>query len=863
MVKNYNCKKCGKKFNQKFYYDDHIKNLSCIIESKEFETIQKIVDDKVNNIIEPINESKPTKTYKKKKNIIKPIIEQVIEPIVEPIIEQVNESKPTKTGKKKKNIIKPIIEQVIEQVNESKPTKTCKKKKNIIKPIIEQVIEPIVEPIIEPIVEPIIEPIVEHIIEQVNENLNVLDLFCGCGGMSNGLREAGLNIIAGIDIWDKAIDNYKKNYHHKAICADLTKLPPDLFCKTYEINKNIDIIVGGPPCFISGTKVLTDSKYKNIENVTLEDKLLTHTGKFQKIINLQIKIYSGDLYELDIKYHPELIICTQEHPFFVREKKIIWDNSIGKYKTYFDEPIWKNAQDLTLNDYYGMVINNNEIIPEINNIKLNKKEYWFLIGYYVANGSIVKSKTSYSENIIYFSIPDKFLENILLQIRKILPITIKNTDTKNESQCKTYECDNKLWFQIFEMFDKYTYDKLIPEWVQDAPKEFIQEFINGYNLTNENENINDKDILQLTKVYYNIAYGLQRLYLKLGYLFEINKCICPKTCVIEGVTEYQQDIYSIKVYLTKESNVSSFIENNYVWYEPSKINKKKTLNTQVYNFEVENDNSYIVSNTICHNCQSFSIAGRRDKNDPRNSLFMEFVKYLDYFNPKAFIMENVIGILSKKTETNEKVIDIIMTNLIKNYNCIICKLYASDFEVPQNRRRAIIIGVRKDLNIIPEEPKIILEVEKRIPVKTILLQKEEIDKSYYLSQLAIEGIKKKKLKSVANGFGFGAQYLDLEKPSFTIPARYHKDGYDALVKYSDTEIRRLTILELKRIQSFPDNYILEGSKKDIITQIGNAVACRFAFHLGKYIKKLLNNNYSYSSIINSSQNLLDDERKCE
>ena len=241
-------------------------------------------------------------------------------------------------------------------------------------------------------------------------------------------------------------------------------------------------------------------------------------------------------------------------------------------------------------------------------------------------------------------------------------------------------------------------------------------------------------------------------------------------------------------------------------------------------------------------CQSFSIAGRRDKNDPRNSLFMEFVKYLEYFNPKAFIMENVIGILSKKTETNEKVIDIIMQQLTKNYNCVICKLYASDFEVPQNRRRAIIIGVRKDLNIIPKEPKVILDVDKRIPVKTILLKKDDVDKSYYLSKLAIEGIKNKKQKSIAKGAGFGAQYLDLEKPSFTIPARYWKDGYDALVKYSDTEIRRLTILELKRIQSFPDNYIIDGSKKDIIMQIGNAVACKFAFHLGKYIKDILNKN---------------------
>jgi hypothetical protein len=52
----------------------------------------------------------------------------------------------------------------------------------------------------------------------------------------------------------------------------------------------------------------------------------------------------------------------------------------------------------------------------------------------------------------------------------------------------------------------------------------------------------------------------------------------------------------------------------------------------------------------------------------------------------------------------------------------------------------------------------------------------------------------------------GAQYLNLDKPSYTIPARYWKDGYDALVKYDENHIRRLTIVELKKIQSFPENY---------------------------------------------------------
>ena len=46
-----------------------------------------------------------------------------------------------------------------------------------------------------------------------NNKLNVIDLFCGCGGMSKGLSDAGLNIIAGIDSWDKAVESYNKNYN--------------------------------------------------------------------------------------------------------------------------------------------------------------------------------------------------------------------------------------------------------------------------------------------------------------------------------------------------------------------------------------------------------------------------------------------------------------------------------------------------------------------------------------------------------------------------------------------------------------------------------------------------------------------------
>ena len=65
-------------------------------------------------------------------------------------------------------------------------------------------------------------------------------------------------------------------------------------------------------------------------------------------------------------------------------------------------------------------------------------------------------------------------------------------------------------------------------------------------------------------------------------------------------------------------------------------------------------------------CQGFSLSGNRDKKDPRNSLFMEFVRFVKYFKPKFFVMENVTGILSMKTKDNQLAKDIILSE----YFCV-------------------------------------------------------------------------------------------------------------------------------------------------------------------------------------------------
>jgi tRNA/tmRNA/rRNA uracil-C5-methylase (TrmA/RlmC/RlmD family) len=137
-------------------------------------------------------------------------------------------------------------------------------KEEVTEEVKEEVKEEVNEVVKEEINEVVKEEINEEVKEEVKEKkINVLDLFCGCGGMSKGLHDAGLNIIAGIDIWDVAINSYKQNFNHLSLCKDLTTFSPENLNNELGKNINIDVIVGGPPCqaySIAGKRDLLDPR---------------------------------------------------------------------------------------------------------------------------------------------------------------------------------------------------------------------------------------------------------------------------------------------------------------------------------------------------------------------------------------------------------------------------------------------------------------------------------------------------------------------------------------------------------------------------------------------------------------------------
>ena len=661
--------------------------------------------------------------------------------------------------------------------------------------------------------------------------IRMIDLFAGTGAFTSAFEQTGkVECVLANDMVGHSKVIYDENFDHKLTLADIHSLDVS------EIPAH-DILTGGFPCFVEDTRVLTNSGYKLIQDVNLTDKLLTHTGEFQNIINLQRKIYSQKMYSIRIKYHPEPIVCTSEHPFYVREKVEIrkWNNSIRRYNVdlKFKDPVWKNAEDLTINDYFGMVVNTQSVIPEfeymkiINQfksentiLKLDNLDQWFMMGYFLGDGWIqeCKKKDGRLKYIIRFAINNKDEEYVCSRINNVIQITDKKCDT---GKCKKFGCGNQQWYEILKDFGKYAHGKKIPEWVQNAPSHFVEEFIAGY--MKADGWVRKDGMYSMTTVSPDISFGIQRLFLKLGKLASVSKCHRPPTCIIEGRTVNQRHTYSIRV--QHSVRYSSFIEGQYAWFAPCTISNHTVENVPVYNFEVETDNTYIVENTIVHNCQPFSIAGERAGfDDERSNVFWKMLKIIDHHNPRCIVLENVKNLV---THDDKKTFKTITSELEKRGYHITSKVLDTSkiTGIPQHRERIYIVCL-KDL-LVHEKFNLDFPLIEKKKVTEMLETSEIPAKYYYTDKSSTWPLVSASVTEKGKIYQYRRVYVRENKSSEcpTLTANMGGGGHNVPIILDEKGIRKLTPRECFNFQGFPEEYKLPAiSDTNLYKLAGNAVS---------------------------------------
>ena len=283
-------------------------------------------------------------------------------------------------------------------------------------------------------------------------------------------------------------------------------------------------------------------------------------------------------------------------------------------------------------------------------------------------------------------------------------------------------------------------------------------------------------------------------------------------------------------------------------------------------------------------CQGFSTANMQQKDhkdDERNKLFYQFIRFVELLKPKAFVMENVRGILTKDDGHVKEAMMKIMDDL--GYNVDVRVLAASDYGVPQKRMRAFFVGTSKlldeafDFNNIQKKPIVtvkdaigdLYDLDNETKLSTVedefnlkvepsceyqKIMRMDSDNILYNHNIKYpKEIVQIRMSHVPEG----GNWKDVPDELWdTIRTNRHSSAYRRLnsnevsitidtghMNYFHPKYNRVpTVRESARIQSFPDDFIFTGGQGAQFRQVGNAVPPLLSKAIAETLKTYLDRN---------------------
>ena len=269
-------------------------------------------------------------------------------------------------------------------------------------------------------------------------------------------------------------------------------------------------------------------------------------------------------------------------------------------------------------------------------------------------------------------------------------------------------------------------------------------------------------------------------------------------------------------------------------------------------------------------CQGFSMVGKRESGDERNSLYLEYVRFVNQLKPTFFILENVKGLLSlEKGIFRDDIIER-FSNL--GYNVTYKLLRASDYGVPQSRERVFFVGLKKsvfgdkffDFERIKTAPMVSTgdalsdlpsldngedaTVYARPPQNKFQTLMRKNSDTITNNEITVHT---EQTKDIISRIKDGGNIRDLSEEFYKVrnynaafkrmnsklPSGTIDCGHRNYFHYKENRIP--TARESARIQSFPDNYFFTGNKTSQYTQIGNAVPVLLSSAIAVVIKEYL------------------------
>ncbi len=368
-------------------------------------------------------------------------------------------------------------------------------------------------------------------------------------------------------------------------------------------------------CFLEGASVRTREGEKPIEQVQVGDEVLTHLGRWRKIYHTQSRPYHGNVYT--IQYYGDSkrkLRVTAEHPLLVARRK----RQSERNQEY--ELVWARADSVKTGDYLVVPVYQpeSELVAAGINIEIGRgrhapveryvefpqePDFYRLLGYYFSEGHV--------DNEHYLSLSFNVAETDLLADAKTLlehyfgKPPIENAPRQNG---QTLVLASTAAARAFgREFGADVYEKHVPEWILNAPTDLLVEFVRGMWLGDGSYDAR-KNMFRYNSVSANLAYAFRDALLRLGIAASVNR---------QTRNTPRKDLYAVVIaspfnpQFGKMVGVdapagnlkgSPFTLDESFLYMPIKSISVEELETGVYNFSVEEDESYVAEGVVSHNC---------------------------------------------------------------------------------------------------------------------------------------------------------------------------------------------------------------------------------------------------------------------
>lgn len=473
--------------------------------------------------------------------------------------------------------------------------------------------------------------------------LTLGSLFSGSGGFELG------GVINNIEpLWASEVEPYpikvtRKNFPNMKHYGDVSKIdggkiPP------------VDIIAGGSPCFPKGVMIFTDKGTVPIEEVTTDMMVLTHRGRWRKVLATGHKeadtvVLKGNMSGLE---------CTKNHPIY--EAEIIKDKA-GR-RMFTGTRNWTPAENMD-NKYWGTPCFAEELsipVPTSDNPSVKEfpqidEKLFYFVGRWLGDGWVrdgQRPERTEGQKFATIYLCDSLdKENELIET--ITPLTEHFSKEYQGASVKVKFNSRLLCDWLGQNFGKGALNKQIPSWAFGMNEKYRKALFNG--LMDSDGWRKKSDCYRLTTASKKLTLGVRLLAESLGFLTNTFHTQRDNTHIIEGRVVNQHDTYILS--MNTSNTVNRLNDGLQSWYKVREVKETGQIKT-VYNLTVEEDNSYIADGIVVHNCQNLSIAGnRKGLEGSESGLFRQQIRIIKEMRkdtngkyPKYVVWENVKGALS-------------------------------------------------------------------------------------------------------------------------------------------------------------------------------------------------------------------------